>query len=1248
MKVSHGNITLNTLYESPTGCLNQSIVELSGKYKVIVSKRSNNYALYLGDYTGFRAPLDMTKSFMSQVSDFLKTVPSYDISKTLYAGYSSKDHYSYHIPFYISRENTQFPSHAVIMQVPNKEFDVDTISDFYRSSSTLDVINLTAVNITSIFKEIIDLDLKAPVRLNWRGDNSTHTVILRGFDYVQNTITEVPINIREYVLNNNNTNDDITFLNDLILRKFEENHLIYPSFINLEFEFDFNKEDELTGVDFQNFYAFLSTSNAIDVVPQELPESSKIIKTYFFSGKKTDFTDINLNDETTTILESRDEVVDSVVVSDINEQDFLYRVSPIKFTVNDVITITSENRSILEYRIQDSDIRDTLYSTMIHVGKRIEFLTNGFIQVSTTSDKIWYLYSSVETTYKFKTGNRISTNYKILDRSVNDTDYFNALSITLNDVMTRFDIDVPKLRINNRTYNILKEFTYNRKHIIRLDRNPKIKVNTNAEMVEVVWERFEEFIPFPILNTYNTLRTLPLYDFDEYASEIAGVHPTYYKIYQSPKRGDIDLPNESRTHFVSGSNKYASINSMEYDERAGYDVSPLDYGYFCIKGVCPEYLQSDYRKLRYFTNKPILRSVFRPINRRTVECCYLGVKYSTDIKYDGYKLAVYIDCDRSNYDTTDPYYVDIDDEHMTIDVVINKSLLLKQVNEFGIDLSLFTNINNTFELSDRDTSAFNPIGFRFGHKIKQSDFAKTPYTDLVTPDGKFLVVRDPHTRDYFSDLYHEGETFTTNFYASVWIEEREETVQFVPFRITFTDISEIRRDYFLVSDIIIESIMGEVNELTSIPESLFAQIDGTGKYHDISNYHISLISPNQADILGTYYQKVTSVRNEIRSLSIWEEMYLPNYINPNTVEEQANSISIPSRGIIAVPIVAPEPEPEPVPEPENPNEPNFRDIIGRVSLRSQYFAIRYKDGARAGVEFVDKHAFQREFGSLSETQLEARVNDRLQDPAFRAELLNEQNFRIDLFDINKFWDLVSTACTDMITGRMTEDSIRDYMSQFRYQLYYSYLTNNLLSIKDSDRKIKLDIILPDKNKSGMGDMTRYSLDYNPYYTKFSSIIESQKLNESMDDIRIIHTLFDNNFGLTQSETKDLAIYNDVTATGLWQEIHSIVSSLFVAQDIELKCSPRLDRVQIDKVLYDELFIERMIINNTNDTYILTKSGDIFDYIRSTYIKYILEKFYTVDSVLIDDNRIEFSYDKSTSEIIFNDVVEECKIILKRI
>ena len=161
-KFSQGNQIFSEIYDSKTGVLNKAIHQLSGRYKVIVSSRSNDYKLYLADYTGYKIELDVTKEFMPQVAEFLKTPTTIDETKTLYGGYSDNKAYSWHIPMYISSADTNLPEFFLVFKSDNKrtsEIYPESIPNIFKYSTPIDVIDLNKVYVTNIFRTIQQLKL---------------------------------------------------------------------------------------------------------------------------------------------------------------------------------------------------------------------------------------------------------------------------------------------------------------------------------------------------------------------------------------------------------------------------------------------------------------------------------------------------------------------------------------------------------------------------------------------------------------------------------------------------------------------------------------------------------------------------------------------------------------------------------------------------------------------------------------------------------------------------------------------------------------------------------------------------------------------------------------------------------------------------------------------------------------------------------------------------------------------------------
>ena len=244
-EIPHNNTETN-IFETCIGALNVAPIKISGQYKIVVGIDN---LLYLDDYTGRRKIIDKTKNFLSQVYDFLNTKTNIsDFSKLRYGAFQESKHKYFHIPLYLGNIENILPKYFVLSRVVNET--ITELETIYKYGELLKVVSLEKIGIISIINEILtEKYFEFPLYFNFNDSNIT----LYGYSLNKNTPTKHTFDIS----NNQANQNKFEVLNNYILNKFVSENIIYPKFINIEFEFEY--ENQYT--QFNNFYGFLSNEN---------------------------------------------------------------------------------------------------------------------------------------------------------------------------------------------------------------------------------------------------------------------------------------------------------------------------------------------------------------------------------------------------------------------------------------------------------------------------------------------------------------------------------------------------------------------------------------------------------------------------------------------------------------------------------------------------------------------------------------------------------------------------------------------------------------------------------------------------------------------------------------------------------------------------------------------------------------------------------------------------------------------------
>jgi len=154
----------------------------------------------------------------------------------------------FHIPLYLGNFENILPKYFVLSRVVNET--ITELETIYKYGELLNVVNLEKIGIISILNEILsEKYFEFPLYFNFDDSNIT----LYGYSLNKNCPTKHTFDIS----NNQANQNKFEVLNNNILNKFVSENIIYPKFINIEFEFEY--ENQYTS--FNNFYGFLSNEN---------------------------------------------------------------------------------------------------------------------------------------------------------------------------------------------------------------------------------------------------------------------------------------------------------------------------------------------------------------------------------------------------------------------------------------------------------------------------------------------------------------------------------------------------------------------------------------------------------------------------------------------------------------------------------------------------------------------------------------------------------------------------------------------------------------------------------------------------------------------------------------------------------------------------------------------------------------------------------------------------------------------------
>ena len=1297
-----------------TGVINRSIHQLSGRYKILVSSRNNDYELFLSDYYGHKVPLEIGMPFLPQVSSFLRNGRDVVEKYIDYGGYQRNAIKYWHIPLHLS--NKDFPEYFIISKLDNILDDGNSPSlnaqQLYKKSNTLDVINLETIYLTNIFNEITtqetinNIPLDHPVQLWWDGIQEDPYLILYGWNIYDNHVVKVQLNIGDIVRNRDKSRiSDFEFFNEYILRQFEENNLIYPKFLNLEFEFDYERE-AADIVDFQNFHGFLAYKTDIELFDiTRLSSDAKTLQLY--EPKKSNhiiFNDISLIFP--NVPKTYEEIYNPIQVQEVNQQPEIYDLLVTRISLNNIFRFfyEGEQNPYFEYVVQPSDIYPSLWETCLWLFRKFERLSNGTIICvpRLNANNIVQLEFTFEdkTIVRFFNGLHIDNTFRNPYKQQDDPTYFESESIGRNDILvvnnTNF-LTTDYLSINNVVYNVLRSFNYRGRNILRLSSDPRLTSLTDAFFIAFYQDTFAEFKPIPYLK-YNGRYVInsQLFDISGFESMYNKFNNIVIQPWLPPlsgfKPGPMLQTNQSKQNllniyktsplsqhdfqyglmFTKTQNCFIDNHILNYDSSFGVynDCVSFDlrFAFFLIKGNCPNHYLNTTNEYRYFKDKPKVYSKTYKVNNTICETVFLGCKYQFPIAYNEYDVSVYLDTEASitaQIPSNDfPYYCIVSHTEKYIHIVINhflnfKSLFSDSDKNFYLDLAILYNSLNLLNYNAQthnSTEFVNSIGFKFGDRISQQDFAviqATPTTGNSTVDystikspliyknndlSKFVVFRHDTSLDTFDTIFKENDN--TEQYFNFIIKVSDSTPQGYSnhilnlFKLTFKNITDINTNFMLVDDIVIQMHPEEFQILLQEPDIFERILD----VEDTGGFLTFLV--------------------ENTSKELWQK-YIHNYISITpTPPSDTVTYSYPQQIFIYLYNLI-----------TNSIVQDIDFFNNSVSLRDQYYELVYKAyppnsisvnffNPISGPHFNHQGFYNptlplQTFEELSNPHY---ISPSTYDSQFQTILDNLiTQYKFTIFDNSQFWFIISGCSQFCKTYRLSQISLEAYISLFDIFSLTNFLGQNLLHIYGPDGKplndtVKVLGLFPPKNFNGQELIRRYSTFFN------LKLDEYQYITQFQDGIAFsLYSLFYNNFGKLSADV-DAIFWSDffnVTGTNLWEEYNSrLISSLFIGKDeivLNTSITQGLQDISIFELLRKNINTNQLIIVNDNSNFLSKFTGNVITYIRDNYTKYLLDNHYTVSQMIINDKTIEFSYNYNDYLINLNNFTSfnTVKIILTR-
>lgn len=1205
------NLSTNK-FEAFTGTLNIAPVKLSGTYKIFIDK---NLKLFLDDYNGRRVEIDKSQKFLSQVSNFLKTnTVLNDTLKLKYGGFRSDSELSYHIPLYINNIET-LPKYFHLSRVENK-----TISDsknLHKFNDIIKIVDLKQIGLYKIFEEII-AHYDYIVNFNLEDSNLT----INGYSLMEETNVKKTISI----LNNQSNQPYLDVLNNKILNTFQNNNIIFPKFINVEFEFQYENNFR----PFNNFFGYLSVGKKINKV--DFVDTISTVSLSTFKNKIV-YKQEKLIDKIVTIP-----FIDIISISMAKKPT--NRIPQIRLKINNIASgdyfkiIHPDTSVYFNYDVIQSDIKPTIRETLRFICDKLTKLTGrNLLFTSDINTNIVTIKSNLSDSLIEEYQIEKLNNYVLVDKTnkfcgIEDTDIIVSI---LND-----ENNYQSVLINNVYYDVIKSFLFEGNLILRLKDfdNRIIEINNFVEIFENKVADLFQLIPIPYLSVNSKLTAYKQYDKTKYVENLNTLFPTNEvgliaqntfgtknnftdieayvgdenKVLVQKNEIDWDSANNninilSMMFCTPGSTAFLTPNILNIDKRFYNSNGNLDYKlldtdklkfhWFLIKAQTPEYLKEDIRGMRYFTENPKITSrlIISEDNLDFCETIFLGVKYRLPQKYKNYQFATYLDFTNEE-NLTLRYNFKIDNLKKTIYLVINKYLdfvdLIKGgeiENEPLIDLSFFYCVQESHNTNSESLYAFKTGG-------------------ILLCDNEITVM-------YQNQIIKHWRIFdniTNKWYICL---KRSLDVITPPLLELFPNSGNI--DFYVYSSVVYNrieynytSMLFSVKNIREVKDDYLWCEDVEVKFFDTPKFFVNIYNPQVIN-------KIIRVEKENIISSV--------PVNPSGYYGDLNVIST----IIV-----------------DSAQRQFKLLNSDVplSFKNNYFEI-----TRQNNYDLDNNYSQ--------------VNDFFYFPEFRNNTWNytdlTNQFELDsfdkttpkstisLFNRNQLWRVIQDILkfdvkfkhttpqqTYNITHEFLLSQLNEYSSLVSIPIENPELLDDKfvsLSIIENDLNVVVWEIYPEildtnfiKPIPKLNKINRYNSPYLPYLRLLDNELEFQRdINTNRYDV--LFNIYDENFS-----------GKGINATGNLSEVKgNIVSSLFCKNsDIEFTILYPTDDVDIIQQLKNIITLEEGIINNNNEKYISTINSNVDEYIKESYIKWLLFNTYELSSVKNElGQKIEF---ETVSEI----------------
>ena len=1174
----------NINFETMVGALNLAPTKISGQYKIVVD---TNNRLYLDDYCGRRIKIDMSQSFIEQVGRFLQVnqrIPNNEILQ--YGGFRKAERIlSYHIPFYFNKNyrtgteqsTYKYPEHFLLLKTNLTDFE--QTENLYKESTPIKFVNLREIGLFNIFEEINSQGyFDFPFYLNW--DN--YVITLFGYDYSELRFTKKTIDLTDTVANQNY----FDVVNNKILNWFESNKIIFPRFLNIEFEFTY---DEPSQLEFADFFGYLGNTKIIE--PNAISES-KYPKVYHYNNT---FENLIINDSRIQNDVNYDFPKYNFFIQDIAEHQKQIRFSVDYLTGNEIFSVSYLGSNVFTHRFELANV----YNLEQKVNEFCIRFNKAFQNIFFSSYKqirnnyiVWIKIVNEDEGYKIE----VPKNFKNPDGDV-----FEFNEIKANDVwlLNNLNVDCDYLIFENQKYNIEKTFKFDDKRIIRLDSEINLREAKLVTFYKKLKKNLVEIVPIPFLSYYNDFEHDKLFNGAEYKkllnervndyhldelnleifnSALNSFNPDStienygflnneleYLDYKGKLQYNLDNENIVKNIvFTNGSNSHLfqylfnfSVNNYKQNASTKTNFSATDiykFAWFLIDAKCPEYLLNDNRRFRYVykqePNSIKVFSILHQVSEYLCECIFLGVKYQFNLKYTGYKFMCIFhpnDLKHVDYD----FNLEIDDSNKILILHLYKYLDYSDLVRFTkfdeepiIDLSLLHGVREGYDLTSPYNANVSKLpNIEMGKTaletnpnllegLKINDSSANSWVTTYENKRYFLFTSIENLKEYFPDFENDKD-LTLYFYLEVNNEKYQ--IAKIVFESTI-----LHEHYFWCTDI----------KLSFYQNIKSFYIDKNNTIHKLyENKNLRRISGNKNDYFIKY--RIT----------------LPDSLEPIEIMRI------------------------------NPSK--------TWSFADDYFEI----------VFNKQNSFEiTKWGSLSESELKKLFNQK--DNVTESTETKKQ--KLNLFDTNQFWLYFQNMLKNNLYYRTSSyNQIKRDLDKLTVSNFINELqkTNYNIKIKQNDDETEYrsvyEIIKPIEtesnyviweleNKEKLVEIDRYNSLYKPFFNEVNEL--EFQLNKNY--------LFNGFRSVNSPNFLDI----NVNATGFWQEIRgNILSSLFIGQDREIS-SLYVSELDLVDLLSNFVTENNFVYNSKNEKTISKINKNVGAYLKETYVRMLLNQFYVVDNV----------------------------------